>query len=364
MKGAIRPLWAVVLAAGEGTRMRSKTAKPLQPLCGRAMVSWVLYSLAELDLDKVIVVVGHQREQVISAINDDLPKNLDLEFVEQLSQRGTGDAAAVALTALPEVGEQDLEGDILVLPGDAPLIRPATLAALVRYHRSQDCGATLLSAKIENPTGYGRIIRNKSGHVCRIVEELDANDSERNVSEVCTSIYCFRHSVLGPALRRLLPVNNQGEYYLTGVVEVLSDTGYQIGTLEVGDPMEAAGVNDKAQLAVAEAILRGRINERWMRKGVRMIDPEATYLGTNVELAEDVVIYPNTVIEGECYIGHSAVVGPGAFLKDVYIGDQAQVFMSYCDGAEIGPGAKVGPFCQLKKGAKVKPGEVLSNFAD
>src|SRR5438477_8676829 len=282
-----RPLAAVVLAAGEGTRMKSERPKPLHRLCGRPLVLHVLDALAELDLHRAVVVVGHGAERVTKTLQEQCPPNLAIDFVEQHVQRGTGDAVSVALTAFPDDDENE-GGDIVVLPGDTPLLRPPTLAALVRAHRAEDVAATVLTATLEDPTGYGRVVRDKDGRVARIVEQADADPDERAITEINTSIYCFKRGVLAPALRRLSPENAQGEYYLTETVAVLHDAGYGITSVVVDDPTEAAGVNDRAQLAVAEAELRDRTNERWMRRGVTMLDPERTYIDTTVELEADV----------------------------------------------------------------------------
>src|ERR1022692_3299488 len=204
------PLHAIVLAAGEGTRMRSERPKPLHRLAGRPMVLHVLDALAELELDRVVVVVGHGAEWVTKTLADQAPDRLKIEFVEQVVQRGTGDAAAVALTGLPE---DDEDADVVVLPGDTPLLRPATLAALVRLHRASDAAATLLTAEVDTPGGYGRVVRPNGTQVVRVVEDADATEEERAILEVNTSIYCFRLALLAPALRRLSPSNAQGEYY-------------------------------------------------------------------------------------------------------------------------------------------------------
>src|SRR3954470_186822 len=254
MTSPARPLAAVVLAAGEGTRMRSERPKPLHRLCGRPLVLHVLDALAELDLHRAVVVVGHGAERVTKTLQEQCPPNLVIDFVEQHVQRGTGDAVSVALTAFPDDDVED--GDIVVLPGDTPLLRPPTLAALVRTHRSEDVAATVLTAVLDDPTGYGRVVRDRNGKVARIVEQADADPDEAAINEINTSIYCFKRSVLAPALRRLSPENAQGEYYLTDVVSVLHEAGYGVASLVCDDPMEAAGVNDRAQLAVAEAELR------------------------------------------------------------------------------------------------------------
>ncbi|MGH9164720.1 MAG: NTP transferase domain-containing protein, partial [Acidimicrobiales bacterium] len=205
-----RPLSAVVLAAGEGTRMKSARPKPVHLLCGRPMVLHVIDALAELEVDRVVVVVGHGAERVTKALLDSGPK-LIVDFVEQHVQRGTGDAVSVALTAFPD---DDDDGDIVVLPGDTPLLRPPTLAALVREHRAANAAVAMLTARVADPTGYGRVVRDRHGRVARIVEQADATADELAIDEVNTSIYCFRRSVLAPALRRLSPENAQGEYYL------------------------------------------------------------------------------------------------------------------------------------------------------
>ncbi|HVA73967.1 MAG TPA: NTP transferase domain-containing protein [Acidimicrobiales bacterium] len=346
-------LSAVVLAAGEGTRMRSERPKPLHRLCGRPMVLHVLYALAELDLDRAVVVVGHGADWVTKSVGDQAPPDLKLDFVEQQVQRGTGDAVLVALTGFPE---DDDEGDIVVLPGDTPLLRPPTVASLVRTHRREEAAATVLTARLANPAGYGRVVRDRNGLVARIVEHADASDEEREVDEVNTSIYVFRRSILAPALRRLTPDNSQGEYYLTDVIAVLHDAGYPVVSEVIDDPMEAAGVNDRHQLAVAEAELRDRINERWMRRGVTMVDPEATYVDTTVELSADVVLYPGTHLQGGTKVAGGAELGPNTQLADCAVGERAVVTATIGRNCEIGADAHVGPWAYLPPGTTIAPG--------
>src|SRR5918997_1757911 len=273
------PLTSVVLAAGEGTRMRSTRPKPLHLLCGRAMLLHILDAVAEVPVSRAVVVVGHGAERVTKKLTEQGPPDLVIDFVEQVVQRGTGDALMAGLTAYPdEPDDEEGGGDVLVVPGDTPLLLPTTLAGLVAAHRSAGAAATLLTARVPDPTGYGRVLRGRDDKVVRVVEQADATLEEQEVDEVNTSIYCFRRSVLAPALRRLSPENAQGEYYLTDTVAVLHDAGYNVISRIVDDPMEAAGVNDRAQLAVAEAELRDRTNERWMRRGVDMLDPERPYI--------------------------------------------------------------------------------------
>ncbi len=349
-------LSAVVLAAGEGTRMRSERPKPLHRLCGRPMVIHVLYALAELELDRVVVVVGHGSARVTKALAEDTPRGLHLDFVEQRVQRGTGDAVLVALSAFPDEDVDD--GDVLVVPGDTPLLRPPTLAALVREHRREGGAATILTAELDSADGYGRVVRDRNGVVARIVEHGDASAEELQVREVNTSIYVFRRSVLAPALRRLTPANAQGEYYLTDAIEVLHSAGYAIGSMVIADPMEAAGVNDRHQLAMAEAELRDRINERWMRRGVTMVDPEHTYVDTGVALGTDVVLYPGTHLQGSTVVERGAELGPSTQLADCTVGPNAVVTATIGRNSEIGADARVGPWAYLPPGTRVPPGTV------
>jgi bifunctional UDP-N-acetylglucosamine pyrophosphorylase/glucosamine-1-phosphate N-acetyltransferase len=356
MSSEASSLSAVVLAAGEGTRMRSERPKPLHRLCGRPMVVHVLHALAELELERAVLVVGHAAAWVTKAVAEQPPPGLRLEFVEQQVQRGTGDAVLVALTAFPDDDVDD--GDIIILPGDTPLLRPPTLAALVRAHRSADVAATILSAKVANPAGYGRVVRDKSGRVARIVEHAEATGDDLQIDEVNTSIYVFRRAVLAPALRRLSPDNSQGEYYLTDTIAVLHDAGYEVQSLIIPDPMEAAGVNDRHQLAVAEAELRDRINERWMRRGVTMINPEHTYVDTTVELAADVVLYPGTHLQGGTVVAPGAELGPNTQLADCTVGGRAIVTATIGRNAEIGPDCQVGPWSYLPPGTKLAAGTI------
>src|ERR1700734_2166897 len=352
-----RRLSAVVLAAGEGTRMRSERPKPLHLLCGRPMILHVLDAMAEIDVTRVVVVVGHRADWVTKTLVQHAPPTMQIEFVEQETQSGTGDALAVGLTGLPD--DDDEEEDVVVLPGDTPLLRPQTLAALVRFHRAGDAGATLLTAEVEDPRGYGRVVHGKDDVVCRVVEEADATEEETAITEVNTSIYCFRRSILAPALRRLTPANAQGEYYLTDSVSVLFSAGYRVQSLVLADPMEAAGVNDRAQLAVAEAELRDRINERWMRRGVTMWDPERTYVDAEVHLEADASLLPGVILRGTCVVGAGAEIGPNSVLTDTTVGDGAVVAASVCTLAAIGAGARIGPYSVLEPGAEVAPGTEL-----
>lgn len=342
--------------------MHSARPKPLHRLCGRPMVLHVLDALAELEVSRVVVVVGHRAEWVTRTLAAQAPRGMVLEFVEQARPRGTGDAAAVGLTGLPPDEHED--ADVIVLPGDTPLIRAPTLAALVRWHRARSAAATLLTAHVEDAAGYGRVVRGKDGSVTAVVEDADASEAQRSIREVNTSIYCFRRGLLAPSLRRMDPANAQGEYYLTDVVAVLADAGHQVEAMPAADAVEAAGVNDRAQLAAAEAELRARINERWMRRGVTMWDPEHTYVDAGAVLAPDVTLLPGVVVRGATMVGSGAEIGPDVVLEDCEIGSGAELRSCWCTGAAVGSGAVVGPYVVLRPGSTVAAGGRVPPFAE
>jgi bifunctional UDP-N-acetylglucosamine pyrophosphorylase / glucosamine-1-phosphate N-acetyltransferase len=321
------------------------------------MVLWVLDALSGLELSRVVVVVGRDATRMTKALAEAKSPRLSLDVVDQPVQRGTGDALSVALTAFSD-DDSELD-DLVVLPGDAPLLRPATVEALVAAHRASSAAATLLTARLPDPTGYGRVVRSRDGRVAAIVEETDATEEERAIDEVGTSIYAFRRSVLAPALRRLSPENSQGEHYLTDVVAVLHDAGYPVTSLVAPDPVEASGVNDRCQLASAEAVLRARVNQRWMSQGVTMFDPLSTYLDSTVELAEDVTLLPGTILQGSTKVFTGAEIGPGTHLVDCIVGARAQVRATFAEKVTIGEDASVGPWVWLTPGAVVARGSVV-----
>jgi bifunctional UDP-N-acetylglucosamine pyrophosphorylase/glucosamine-1-phosphate N-acetyltransferase len=359
MEGASRSLSAIVLTAGQGTRMRSERPKPLHLLCGRPMVLYVLDALATIGPDRAIIVVGHSADRVTKKLSEH-DGTFPIEFVEQVSQLGTGDAVSVALTAFDE--DRDDDDDVLVLPGDSPLLTAATVERLVTTHRESGAACTMLSAVIEDPTGYGRIVRGKGDRVVGIVEQADATPEQIALREVNTSMYCFRRGLLAPALRRVRPDNAQGELYLTDVIGVLHDAGYPVDALTVDDPLEAQGVNDRLQLAHAEAALRARTNDRWMRAGVTMVDPATTYLDATVRLAADVTLFPGTFLQGRTIVGEGAEIGPNTRIVDSVLGAGVTVSDATVTESEIGPGAQVGPYVVLGAGTSVAPGATVAPF--
>ncbi len=344
--------------------MQSATPKPLHRLCGRPMVLFVLDALAELTVDRVVVVVGRGATEVTKTIQAEASERLAIEFVEQPEPRGTGDAVAVALTGLfGSYGLADFdEGDVIVLPGDTPLLRRVTLSVLVEGHRASGGAATLLTTRLDRPSGYSRVVRDKDGRVARIVDDPEATELERQIDEVATTVYCFRQGVLAPALRRLWPDNSLGEYYLTDTIAVLHDAGYAVSTVAAPDPVEALEVNERAQLAEAEAHLRARINTRWMRRGVTMWDPSGTYLDASVRLEAEVTLLPGVILEGRTTVARGAVIGPSVHLVDCEVGPGAVVSHTVGSHAVIGAQCSVGPYAVLEKGARLARGQRLGPF--
>ena len=357
-----RPVSAVVLAAGEGTRMRSATPKVLHEVCGRPMLLWVLDALGVLPLERIVVVVGHGAEDVTKTVQAKVGGDVPVEFVEQTVLRGTGDAAAVALTAFAD--DLDADDDLLVLLADAPLIRPETLAMLATEHRLSDAAATLLTARLDDPTGYGRVVRDARGGVERIVEQRDATPEELELDEVNPSFYCFRRAYLAPALRRLSPENAQGQYYLTDVVGVLRGAGHIVAGIVAEDTSEVLSVNDRAQLATVEAQLRRRINDGWMREGVTMIDPATTYVDASVQLESDVRLLPNTILSGATVVRTGATIGPDCQLVDTVVGRDAEVRQTVAREAVIDERATVGPYVSLRPGTHLAAGAHVGTFVE
>jgi bifunctional UDP-N-acetylglucosamine pyrophosphorylase/glucosamine-1-phosphate N-acetyltransferase len=351
---------AIVLAAGAGTRMRSARPKPLHRICGRPMVLHVIHSLEKLAPVRTVVVVGHGGDLVTKRVSGEAPPWANLAFVEQTEQNGTGDAAAIGMTAL---GGDDYDDDatVLILPGDAPLLAPDTLDELVATHVANANAATMLTSVMDDPTGYGRVIRGKDGAVQRIVEQRDASPDELDVDEVCTSIYAFRRDLLGPALRNLTTDNVQGELYLTDVIGGLASMGHRVGAVRAPST-ETQGVNDRWQLALAEREFRNRTNRHWLLNGVTMLDPRQTFIDVTVTLGRDVTVYPGTILQGRTEVGDGSDVGPHTQLDSCRVGRDCVVRQTVGREATIGDDATVGPFAHLAPGTNVAAGTITGAF--
>jgi len=345
------PKWAaVIMAAGKGTRMKSKLPKVMHKLAGKPLIAHVFDTVQQIGIDKIILVLGHGREQVEAYFNG------RAQIVIQAEQLGTGHAVMQALPAL-----QGVE-NVLVLSGDQPLFQTETLANLLNVHETEEAVATVLTARFENPYGYGRIVRS-AGVFERIVEEKDALPEERLISEINTGTYCFKVEELSKALVELTPQNAQGEYYLTGVFGVFRRSGAKISTALAEDPGEALGINSRVQLAEAERVLRQRLLNYWMAEGVTIVDPSTTYIDSEVELSRDVVLLPFTVLQGRTKIDEDSVIGPQVLLENCRCGKGAEITHTVARQAVIGDGCQIGPFAYLRPGtelgAKVKVGDFV-----
>nr|WP_062338887.1 bifunctional UDP-N-acetylglucosamine diphosphorylase/glucosamine-1-phosphate N-acetyltransferase GlmU [Herbidospora sakaeratensis] len=342
---APRPAAVIVLAAGEGTRMKSATPKVLHEVCGRTLVGHMLHASRELGPERLIVVVGHAREQVSAHLSADFP---DVTPVVQEQQNGTGHAVRMVLE---NVGV--IEGTVLVVYGDTPLLRGSTLAGLLGEHSARGNAVTVLTAHVPDPTGYGRIVRGDDGAVLAIVEHKDATPEQLAIDEMNSGVYAFDGALLADAVKRVSTANSQGEEYLTDVLSILREDGHRVGAHVAADHVEVEGVNNKAQLAFVRRVLNDRILHEHMINGVTIVDPASTWIDADVRLEADAVVHPNTQLHGVCTVGTGAEIGPGCTLTDTVVGADAVVRNAVCDSAEIGPGASVGPFAYLRPGTRL-----------
>jgi len=351
-----RALAAIVLAAGEGKRFKSDTPKVLHDLCGRPLLAPVLDTLAKLDPTKTIVVVGRHADAVQEAAKRETRK--PLTFAKQERQLGTADAARTGDEALG-----DFSGDVLIVPGDTPLVTVKTLRALIAHHRNQKAAATILTATLDDPTGYGRIIKDKQG-VERIVEQTDATNTQRDINEVNGGIYVFDRAALRSALTKVDKANKQKEFYLTDVISILREKGEKVLARAAAQAEEILGVNDRAQLADIARHLRKRTNETLMAAGVSIVDPTFTYIDPHVKVGKDTVIHPPSFLIGNTVIGKNCEIGPGARITDSRIDDGARVIFSMLDGARVGAQASVGPYAYLRPGARLAKGSKVGTFVE
>jgi len=342
-----RPAAVFILAAGEGKRMHSATPKVLHQVAGRSLLGHVIEAAAALDPEHVVVVVGHGREAVIAHVEEIAPWAVT---VVQETQDGTGHAVRVAMADLEQRGIALSDAPVMVLTADTPLLTGATLQQLLRTHADSAAAATVLTARLGAPGGYGRVIRDQTQAVVRIVEHKDASDEELGVDEVNSGMYCFAPSDLRRLLDRITKDNAQGEEYLTDVVGLLRAENAAVSASLCLEPEEILGVNDRYQLAEAAAIMRDRINERWMRAGVAILDSASTWLDVDVELEPDVTILPNTTMTGPTSVAAGARIGPGTTLASCEVGENASVIHTWAQLAVIGAEANVGPFTYLRPG--------------
>lgn len=351
-----RPRTVVVLAAGEGRRMKSALPKVLHPLLGRTLLGHVLTAAAPLTADRTLVVVGHGAEQVTAHLAEVAP---EAGTVHQAEQRGTGHAVRIAVETIA-----DLSGTVVVLNGDVPLLRAETLAALVSAHEAAGAAGTVLAAEVADPTGLGRVVRDASGGLERIVEERDATAAQRRIREINAGIYAFEAGALRAALGKLSTENDQGEEYLTDVFELLGAAGEPVAVHVADDATETLGCNDRAELAGLRRLLRDRINHGWMRSGVTLLDPVTTWIDVTVTLGRDAVVDQNTQLLGATAVGPEATVGPDVTLIDTTVGAGATVIRSHAVGAQVGARASVGPYAYLRPEAVLRGKAKVGTFVE
>ncbi len=356
MTANVRRALMIVLAAGEGVRMRSKRPKVLHEIAGRSMLSYAVDAATALQPEHIVVVVGHQREQVEAHLADIAPH---VTTVVQHEQRGTGHAVRVALEALPALG-----GDVLVTYGDVPMLTAETLVALVADHRGARSSVSILTARVSEPQGYGRIVRGSGGDVLAIVEDRDADEAQRAIDEINSGIYVFEPETLRNGLAQLRPTNDQGELYLTDVVGLAREAGRTVSAYATQDAWQTEGVNDRVQLARMNAEVNRRTLDRWMRAGVTVVDPASTWVHASVDLAPDVTLLPGTSLEGATSVSAGATIGPDTTLVDVEVGVGASVVRTHGSLSVIGAGASVGPFAYLRPGTMLGDQGKIGTFVE
>ncbi|RYG72695.1 bifunctional UDP-N-acetylglucosamine diphosphorylase/glucosamine-1-phosphate N-acetyltransferase GlmU [Lentibacillus lipolyticus] len=345
--------YAVILAAGQGTRMKSKLYKVLHPVAGRPMVQHVTSQLNAVNPDEMVTIVGHGADKVAEYIGD------ESRLVLQEEQLGTGHAVMQAKELL-----EDKEGTTIVVCGDTPLITSETYQTLFEHHEQESAKATILTAKAPNPAGYGRVIRNEQNQVERIIEQKDATDTERAINEINTGTYCFDNKALFEALQHVSNDNAQGEYYLPDVIEILQNRGEKVSAFQTPDFEETLGVNDRSALARAEKVMKRRINEKHMQNGVTLIDPDNTYIGLDVIIEPDVLIYPGSIITGETTIKSDAEIGPHTEIDNCFVGQSTVIRHSVAKDSHIGDRVQVGPYAHIRPEASIGSEAKIGNFVE
>ncbi|EFI84920.1 Bifunctional protein GlmU [Listeria grayi] len=345
--------YAVVLAAGQGTRMKSKLYKVLHPVCGKPMVEHVVDQIKTLNMDKIVTIVGHGADNVQEQLGG------KSEFVKQEEQLGTAHAVLQAKDLLA-----DKEGTTLVVCGDTPLIRSETVDALLKYHHEKRAKATILTTSLEDPTGYGRIIRDDLGIVGKIVEQKDASSEEKAVKEINTGTYCFDNAALFDALSKVTNDNAQGEFYLPDVIKILKDAEEVVAAYRMESSDESLGVNDRVALAEATKLMQKRINEKHMRNGVTLINPENTYIDVDVEIGQDTVIESGVTIKGNTVIGDDCTITSGSDIQDSVIGSGVLIRSSAVIESKVADEVQIGPYAHLRPESEIGAHVKIGNFVE
>lgn len=344
---------AIILAAGEGSRMKSKKAKVLHEVMGTSMVQRVVNVARQVGVEDIAVIVGHQAEQVQEAL-----KEAGVTFFLQKEQKGTGHAVMQAEAFL------EAESDVLILYGDTPLLEKETLLELMEIHEGEQNAVTIISALVDQPDGYGRIVRDETGVFLKNVEHKDASQQEREIHEINTGIYCFDGAALKEALKKINNQNAQGEYYLPDALAILKAEGKQVGAMVAQDSSQFLGVNTRKQLAQVQKVLQKRINDYWMDQGVTILDPETTYIADTVTIGMDTVIYPQTLLEGKTTIGEDCKIGPCTRLTDMTVGNDTTMQFTTAMESTVGSHTKVGPYAYIRPNCQIGDHIKVGDFVE
>ena len=345
--------YAVILAAGKGTRMKSDLPKVLHKVAGISMLEHVFRSVSAIEPEKTVTVIGHKAELVEQVLAG------QTEFVRQTEQLGTGHAVMMAESVL-----ENLTGQTLVIAGDTPLITGESLKNLIDFHINHKNVATILTAEADNPFGYGRIVRNQHGEVIKIVEQKDASDFEQQIKEINTGTYVFDNARLFEALKNINTNNAQGEYYITDVIGIFRENGEKVGAYTLKDFDESLGVNDRVALATAESVMRRRINQQHMINGVSFVNPDATYIDIDVEIAPEVQIEANVILKGQTKIGAETILTNGTYIVDSVIGERTVITNSMIEESSVADGVTVGPYAHIRPGSSLAKDVHVGNFVE
>jgi len=348
---------SIILAAGEGTRMKSKLPKVLHKICGKPLLEYVIDASKAAGIDENYVIVGHKGHIVKEYFKDSNVIFRDQPIGDQYPY-GTGYAVMQAIDSVKD------DSNVVILYGDTPLITSNTIRKFMDYHKKNDNHGTVLTAYVDNPAGYGRIIRDENNNICKIVEHKDATDEELNIKEINSGIYCFKGKQLKYALQKIDNNNSQGEYYITDVIKILKEEGYKVDAYRIEDATEIYGINSRNQLAFCDRIMRNRINSLHMENGVTIINPENTYIESEVEIGRDTVIYPGVFLKGKTVIGEDCVIRENTVIENSQIGNGVEIISSTIEESTIDDGCKIGPYAHLRPNSHLGKNLKIGNFVE
>lgn len=348
---------SVILAAGEGTRMKSKIPKVLHMVCGKPMLEYVIESSIDAGIEKNLVIVGHGGEKIKEAFKDS-------SVIFKTQPIGKGCPYGTGYAVMQAIDNIDDDSNVVILYGDTPLITSSTIKALMDYHRENQNDGTVLTAYVDDPSGYGRIVRDNDNNILKIVEHKDASEEELNIKEINSGIYCFKGKLLKYALGKINNDNAQGEYYITDVITILKEEGYKVDAYLIDDSTEINGVNSRVQLAFCERMMRDRINRSHMENGVTIINPENTYIESGICIGRDSIIYPGVFLKGNTVIGENCIIGENTRIEDSIIGNEVEIYSSTIEKSSVGDGCHIGPYAHLRPNSHLGRNLKIGNFVE